>query len=84
MESPRYRVKAWVRDADLESVLNEDGWEIQQMFRNSPNLAGEETTTVVQRRSAYLTAEEADRWKEIMSLPTTYANGCSVSGYEVP
>jgi hypothetical protein len=38
-------VKKWVRDCDLERVLNEQvGYEVVAMFRNS---GAEETTTIV-------------------------------------
>ena len=46
-------VKAWVRDAELEAVLNEHpNYEVREMFRNRPGLDGQETTTVVFRMKA--------------------------------
>lgn len=45
-----WTVKAWVRDCDLEGILNglsADGWKIVERFRNSPGTDGQETTTVV-------------------------------------
>ncbi len=46
-----YRVTAWVRDSDLEGILNEPGWALMEMFRNSPGSDGQETTTVIQMRT---------------------------------
>ncbi len=46
----KWRVRPWVRDAELESVLNgecAEGYSVYSMFRNSPSESGEETTTVV-------------------------------------
>ena len=48
-----YRVRAFVRDRDLEAVLNDDGWELVEMWRNTPGKDGEETTTVVQREPGW-------------------------------
>jgi hypothetical protein len=46
----KFSVHPWVRDANLEALLNslhDDGYAVRAMFRNSPNGGGEETTTVV-------------------------------------
>lgn len=47
---PKYKVAAWVRDQDLEGVLNDhvkQGWDIRDMFRNLPGADKLETTTIV-------------------------------------
>ena len=45
-----YRVVPWVRDCDLEHVLNDfaqRGFEITEIFRNLPGADRLETTTIV-------------------------------------
>ncbi len=42
-----YRVFPFVRDRDLEGVLNTPGFVVSEIFRNSPGKDGEETSTVV-------------------------------------
>lgn len=47
---PKYKVASWVRDQDLEGVLNDhvkQGWDIRDMFRNLPGADNLETTTIV-------------------------------------
>jgi hypothetical protein len=44
-------VRSWVRDAELEGVLNATpiGYDVHKMWRNRPGLDGQETTTIVWR-----------------------------------
>ncbi len=70
-EYKAFRVVPYVRDAELEKVLNEPGWAVFEMFRNSPGSDGLETTTCVQIR------EECDNcWPAMLdSSPTTTFGG---------
>ena len=49
----QWRVYAWVRDAELEAALNAmyPEWDVLAMFRNTPGSDGQETTTIVGRKS---------------------------------
>jgi hypothetical protein len=50
--SPEWKVVPWVRDVELEKVLNDlsPDWNIVEMFRNIPGADGQETTTIVGKR----------------------------------
>jgi len=43
----KYKVIPFVHDRALEVILNMGGWDVFELFRNTPGLDGEETTTVV-------------------------------------
>lgn len=49
-ENGPYHVEKWVRDGDLEHILNsnhKNGWWVDRMFRNAPGADKLETTTII-------------------------------------
>jgi len=46
----KWAVEKWIRDQDLEGVLNKDGYEPYRMFRNGASWGAPETTTIVFKR----------------------------------
>ncbi len=63
-----FRVSSFVHDRELEDVLNEPGWALVKLFRNSPGSDGQETTTVVQIRD-----EVEECFGKLMEEAETYS-----------